>query len=63
MCAFDLPDPEVRAAFLEKCYEAGLVMLGCGVSSVRFRPPLVITTDELDQGIDLIDAALQKMDL
>ena len=63
MCAFDLPDPEVRAAFLEKCYEAGLVMLGCGVSSVRFRPPLVVTTDELDQGIDLIDAALGRMGL
>ena len=63
MCAFDLPDPKRRAAFLEQCCEAGLVMLGCGVSSVRFRPPLVVSADELDEGINLIDAALRKMGL
>lgn len=63
MCAFDLPDPELRGAFLGKCYEAGLVMLGCGASSVRFRPPLVVSTDELDQGIDLIDTVLRRMNL
>ena len=61
MCAFDLPDSAVRAAFLETCYEGGLVMLGCGSSSVRFRPPLIVTTDELDEGIDLIDSALRRI--
>ncbi len=61
MCAFDLPDSAVRAALLETCYEEGLVMLGCGASSVRFRPPLIVTTDELDEGIDLIDAALRRI--
>lgn len=63
MCAFDLPDPERRDAFLEQCYEAGLVLLGCGVSSVRFRPPLIVSPDELDEGIDLIDGVLRRMGL
>ena len=63
MCAFDLPDPKHRAAFLAQCYETGLFMLGCGVSSVRFRPPLIVSTEDLDRGIDRMDAALRGMAL
>jgi L-lysine 6-transaminase len=60
MCAFDLPGGEERDSFVGSLYEAGVVILGCGDNSVRFRPSLNITRDELDEGIDLIRKTLQK---
>ena len=60
MCAFDLPTKEIRNAFIKKCYDEGLLMLGCGVSSVRFRPPLVITRNVIDKGMELIEKVLQN---
>ena len=60
MCAFDLPTGEERDSFVGDIYEAGVVILGCGDNSVRFRPSLNVTRGELDEGIDLIRKVLQK---
>ncbi len=59
MCAFDMPTPEVRKKFLTKLFENKMLMLGCGVSTVRFRPPLVITKEEVDKGIEIIRRTLR----
>lgn len=61
MCAFDLPDGTFRDAVLERCFENGLIILGCGRRSVRFRSPLIIGREHIDQGIDMIDAAIQSV--
>lgn len=45
---------------LELSYKNGLVLLPCGVSGIRFIPPLVITEDELNEGFDIFEAALKK---
>ncbi|MBL7033076.1 MAG: L-lysine 6-transaminase [Candidatus Delongbacteria bacterium] len=60
MCAFDLPSGTERDNFVSALYEAGLVILGCGDNSVRFRPSLNITRDELDEGLALIRGTLLK---
>lgn len=57
-CAFDLPTTETRNAFLSHAYEHGLLMVGCGTRSVRFRPPLTITATEVDMGMEIIRSAL-----
>ena len=61
MCAFDLPNTETRNAFLKKAFDEGLIMLGCGTRSVRFRPPLTITRDEVDAGLELVNATLANL--
>jgi 4-aminobutyrate aminotransferase len=40
--------------------EAGLFILSCGPHGnvIRFIPPLTVSVEELDQGIDILDAAL-----
>ncbi len=58
MCAFDLPSGAERDTFLSRLYEAGVVMLGCGDNSVRFRPSLNITREELTAGLDLVRSVL-----
>ena len=62
MCAFDLPAREFRDRVLERCYDEGLVILGCGGSSIRFRSPLTVSTDEIDQGIDLLTRSVQAIE-
>ncbi|MFK7848166.1 MAG: L-lysine 6-transaminase [Rhodothermales bacterium] len=61
MCAFDLPDAHVRDAFLDKAFEKGIIMLGCGTHSVRFRPPLTVTRDEIDAGLEMVNTALNTL--
>ena len=58
MCAFDLPDGAARDAYVNRCYEQGVVILGSGDNSVRFRPSLNITRDELDEGLEIMTKAL-----
>ncbi len=58
MCSFDLPDPKLRNDFREKCFEEKLLILGCGEKSIRFRPPLNVTKDALDKGLNIIKKVL-----
>ncbi len=58
LCAFNLPDGDTRDACVNRCMEAGMLILGCGDVSVRFRPPLQTTTDHIDQGIEILRKAL-----
>jgi L-lysine 6-transaminase len=58
-CAFDLPTPELRRSFLQRCYNEGLLILGSGERSVRFRPTLDITRERIDEAIAIIDKVLQ----
>ncbi len=59
--AFDVPDTKTRTAFLHAAYDNGLLMVGSGQRSVRFRPPLNISAAEVDAGIDIIMASLKKV--
>jgi 4-aminobutyrate aminotransferase len=47
-----LVDPVLEAAF-----EHGLILLGCGESSIRFAPPLIVTKEEADVAVRLLDEA------
>ncbi|QXD15931.1 L-lysine 6-transaminase [Rhodocaloribacter litoris] len=62
MCAFDLPTPEFRNRVLQHCYEQGVIILGCGTQSIRFRPPLTITEAEIDQGVELLGRAIRAVE-
>ncbi len=58
MCAFDLPDAETRNAVVDRIYDEGAIVLGCGARSIRFRPALNVTTDELDEGVEIVARAV-----
>jgi len=61
MIALDLPTPELRNKVHEAMIEAGLLLLACGVRSIRFRPALNITRAEAYQGLDILRTALKKV--
>lgn len=61
MCAMDFNSPEERDLFKTKCYENGIVILGSGEQSIRFRPALNLTKEEVNEGIEIMKNVLLKM--
>ena len=59
--AFDLSDSDTRDKVIDSITNEGVMMLGCGNNSIRFRPHLNITTSELDRGFEMIHTALSKL--
>ncbi|TAL13727.1 MAG: L-lysine 6-transaminase [Frankiales bacterium] len=61
MCAFSLPDAARRDAVLTTLREdEHVLLLGCGSRSVRFRPALTVTPDELAEGVAALDRTLSR---
>lgn len=60
MCAFDFPDHHSRQAFTDECYNNGLLILQCGTHSVRFRPPLTVTNEHIDEGMAIIERSYKE---
>lgn len=61
LAAFSLPDTATRNAFLTELENRHVFILGCGDRTIRFRPPLTITTDELRRGLSAIDQTLDAL--
>ena len=61
MCAFDLPDGEMRDQIRRACYDRGLIILGCGERSLRFRPALTATRELIDEGLEIVSKVLQDL--
>lgn len=57
-CAFDLPNTHARNALVDAAYDNGLIILPCGSHSIRFRPPLMITEAQIDEGMEILGRSL-----
>jgi L-lysine 6-transaminase len=60
-CAFDLQEASKRQLLREKAFAGGLIILGSGARSIRFRPPLNISLDEIDTAGDILRDALKEV--
>jgi L-lysine 6-transaminase len=61
MCAIDFVDPATRTAVGEAAYELGMIILPCGTHGLRFRPPLDVTREELDEALEILGRAMQRV--
>ncbi len=61
MCAFDLKDTEKRNAFRSKLYAEKLLVVGCGDRSIRFRPHLIITREEVGMILGILRNAVRAL--
>ncbi|PYJ07764.1 MAG: L-lysine 6-transaminase [Verrucomicrobia bacterium] len=59
--AFDLPDPKTRDEFWKGLFERGALVLKSGERAIRFRPALDITTEVVDEAIDLLRQQCQQV--
>jgi 4-aminobutyrate aminotransferase len=55
-----VPDPDAFSAVASYAIDNGLVILNCGPDAniIRFIPPLNVSIDDLDKGLDILDAGL-----
>lgn len=60
MCAFDVPTTEDRDALAKELYDDGLLALICGARSIRVRPHLNVSKEEIQIAIDKIERAVEK---
>ncbi|CAN5454108.1 L-lysine 6-transaminase [soil metagenome] len=59
LCALDVPTGEQRDAIAGRLMsDEHVLMLGCGDRTLRFRPSLAVSTDELDLYVDALDRVL-----
>ncbi len=61
MCAFDLPNSEIRNQVQEDLYQNDMIILGCGDRSLRFRPHLNVSKDEIDLALKKIERCVNKI--
>lgn len=57
------PDPQLTRALVQRAAERGLVLLSCGVRGnvVRFLPPLTISDELANEGLDILRASLLEL--
>jgi 4-aminobutyrate aminotransferase len=51
-------DKELRDRILQAAFYRGLLLLGCGKSAIRFCPPLVIDSEQIQIALDIINGIL-----
>ena len=52
--------PALCQRVLTRAYHNGLILLSCGVSTVRFIPPLVVSRAQVDEALGLLRTALTE---
>lgn len=58
LAAFDFDDEKSRDNFVQKALENKLLILGCGDKSIRFRPHLTVSIEDIDKAFEIIRKSL-----
>jgi 4-aminobutyrate aminotransferase len=52
---------ELRDRIVQRAFEHGVLFLGCGPSTVRISPPLVVSKDEAEAAIDILEESIEAV--
>ena len=52
------PNKIIRDRIEELAFQHGLLIMGCGISTVRMAPPLTLSTAEADEGLFVFEEAV-----
>ena len=56
------PAPEIRNQVVQRAFEKGLLLLGCGPNTMRFMPALNISQDIADEGLAIFEENLTEVE-
>jgi 4-aminobutyrate aminotransferase len=54
------PHPQARAKVVRRAFEQGLLVLGCGGSTLRLMPPLIIERPHADFALEVLDRCITE---
>ena len=55
------PDAQLRDAVVKGCFEKGLLLLGCGESTIRFSPPLIVDETDARVAAEIFESVLEGL--
>jgi 4-aminobutyrate aminotransferase len=55
------PDTDLRNEVILRAFEKGLLLLGCGLSTLRFSPPLIVDQTQSDVAVGILDETLTEL--
>jgi 4-aminobutyrate aminotransferase len=55
------PAPELRERILQEAFARGLLLLGCGKSTIRLAPPLTIDDEDGEIAVRILDEAISAV--
>jgi len=55
------PAPKETEEIMNKCFKRGLAIITAGKSAMRFAPPLIITREILDEGLEIFEGAVKEV--
>jgi 4-aminobutyrate aminotransferase len=55
------PAAEWRGRIVQRSFEKGLLILGCGQNSIRFCPALTVNADEIDLCLSIFEESLKEV--
>jgi len=58
LTAFDFPNKAKRDKFVKQGMDRGVMFLGCGSHTIRFRPALIMDKQHIDEGLTVLEGIL-----
>jgi 4-aminobutyrate aminotransferase len=57
------PDKTTTKAIVNACFKRNLMLLNCGTydNVIRWIPPLIVTAQQIDEAVDIFEAAVQEV--
>lgn len=55
------PHPEARREVVQRAFQQGLLVLGCGESTVRLMPPLLLEREQADFALDVLEGCIEGL--
>ncbi len=56
------PNPEARKKIIDRAYQLGVLLLGCGESTIRLMPPLIVERDQMDFALDILERCVSEVE-
>jgi 4-aminobutyrate aminotransferase len=50
-----------RNEVIQKAFQKGLLLLGCGENTIRFSPALTVTVEEIDACLSIFEKSLREV--
>lgn len=57
------PATDLRNELISRTFNHGLLTYGCGVSTLRFMPPLMLSREHADEALDLFEQSLTEVEM
>jgi 4-aminobutyrate aminotransferase len=55
------PGKDESQQIIQKAWKRGIAIITCGLSTIRFAPPLTITADLIDSALDVLEGCIKEV--